>query len=229
MSTIVKPSNLNDTNAWPQLLRLGDDLDGVKLGRAEQEKVARAAPAEPHTFAPGHRLHGLPGHSDIIVNEMPELMYSLLAGCEELDYRRCGWGDEDASWLAVILPMCGCLKRLTLSGNSIGNLGASALAGALSAPNLRTLELLALDNNEIGDSGASALFQRMIGNEDDPILTQLKQFTLANNEMNDASVAAISGAITSGALKGCKKIDLVGNPASKATVKMVKKALKKKR
>ena len=64
------------------------------------------------------------------------------------------------------------------------------------------------------------------GNPD--VLSNLKTFTLSNNEINDASVTAISGAIAGGALRGCKKVDLVGNPASKATVKLVKKALKKK-
>ena len=227
---VIKPNNLNDTNAWPQLLRLGEDSDGVRLGRAEQEKVQRSAPAEPLIFAPGHRLEGLPGKSELILQEFPQLMFGLLAGVEEFDYRRCGWSDEDASWLAVVLPMCGNLKRIILSGNSIGNLGASALAGAMSGENLRTLELLALDNNEIGDAGASALFQRMGPGEGDVVesLPELKTFTLANNEISDSSVTALAGAIMGGALRGCKKIDLVGNPSSKATVKTVKKALKKR-
>ena len=38
-----------------------------------------------------------------------------------------------------------------------------------------------------------------------------------------ASLKQLAG----GALKGCKKVVLDGNPASKATVKAVKKALKK--
>ena len=234
VANVVKPNNLNDTNAWPQLLKLGMDADGVGLGRAEQERVPRGAPPEPLIFQPGHRLERLEGMSDIIRQDMPSLMSGLMVGTEELDFRRCGWGDEDASWLAVVLPMCGCLKRLTLSNNSIGNLGASALAGALSSPNLSTLELLALDNNEIGDAGASALFQRMSPNDPDSgggggdILLGLKNMTLANNEINDNAITAISGAIAGGALRGCKKVDLVGNPASKATVKLVKKALKKK-
>ena len=234
VANVIKPNNLNDTNAWPQLLKLGKDLDGVQYGRAEQEKISRGAPPEPLIFAPGHRLDALDGMNDTIRDEMPELMYGLLAGTEDLDFRRCGWGDEEASWLAVVLPMCGCLKRLQLSSNSIGNLGASALAGALSTANMATLELLALDNNEIGDAGASALFQRMANEElsqasgNPDVLSNLKTFTLSNNEINDASVTAISGAIAGGALRGCKKVDLVGNPASKATVKLVKKALKKK-
>jgi len=104
----------------------------------------------------------------------------------------------------------------------------SALAGALSSTNLQTLELLALDNNEIGDAGASALFQRMSPNEEsEVILSELKEFRLSNNELNDPSVLALSGAVMGGALRGCKKVLLDGNPASKATVKGVKKALKK--
>jgi hypothetical protein len=168
---------------------------------------------------------------------LPDLICHALMGVEELDFRRCGWGDEEASWLAVVLPLCGRLKRLILSGNHIGNAGASALAGALSSPNLQTLELLALDNNEIGDAGASALFQRMSPNDDPDlsrgehqvILHELKTLTLSNNELNDASVTALSGAVVGGALRGCKKVALDGNPASKAAVKAVKKALKKKK
>ena len=92
----------------------------------------------------------------------------------------------------------------------------------------RSLELLALDNNEIGDAGASALFQRMSPDEDDEVILQeLKTLTLSNNDLNDASVTALSGAVLGGALRGCKKVALDGNPASKATVKSVKKALKK--
>ena len=122
----------------------------------------------------------------------------------------------------------GRLKRLYLSGNKIGNAGASALAGALSSINLRTLEELHLDNNEIGDPGASALFQRMSPNENgEVILTELKTLSLSNNALNDASVTALAGAIAGGALRGCKKVILDGNPVTKATAKTVKKALKK--
>jgi len=230
VATLVKPSNLSDANAWPQLLTLGEDPDAVKLGRAEQERVERAPPAEPCSFKPGHKLGHLEGMVDLIREGLPEVICQALAGIEELDFRRCGWGDEDASWLAVVLPLCGRLKRLLLSGNHIGNAGASALAGALSSTNLQTLEMLALDNNEIGDAGASALFQRMSPNEDsEVILHELKTLSLSNNVLNDASVTALSGAVIGGALRGCKKVALDGNPASKATVKAVKKALKKKR
>ena len=130
----------------------------------------------------------------------------------------------------MILPLCGGLKRLLLSGNRIGNAGASALSEALSSPNLQTLELIALDNNAIGDAGASSLFQRMSlsADADAPILHGLKTLTLSNNEINDASVVALSGAVAGGALRACKKLALDGNPASKNSVKGVKKALKKK-
>lgn len=229
VSMLVKPSNISDMNAWPQLLNLGEDVDGVKLGRAEQEKVSRGAPVEPLAFLQGHKYGHLPQMSKLIHSGLKELTVDALAGIEELDFRMCGWGDEEASWLAVVLPLCGRLKRLLLSRNRIGNAGATALASALSSRNLQTLELLALDNNEIGDAGASALFQRMSPTEDsEVILKELKTFMLSNNELNDGSVLALSGAVTGGALRGCKKVALDGNPASKATVKAVKKALKKR-
>ena len=227
--SLAKPSNLSENNAWPQLLTLGEDTDGIRPGRDEQEKVMRPAPAEPLVFHPGHSLGHLEGMSEaMIASKWPEILCSALLGMEELDFRRCGWGDEEASWLAIILPMCGRLKRLYLSGNKIGNAGASALAGALSSINLRTLEELHLDNNEIGDPGASALFQRMSPNENgEVILTELKTLSLSNNALNDASVTALAGAIAGGALRGCKKVILDGNPVTKATAKTVKKALKK--
>jgi hypothetical protein len=229
LASLIKPSNIADTNAWPQLLRFGKDADGVQLGRAEQERVPRAAVAEPLAFCSGHKLHGLDGHSELLEGQWAEATAAIFAGAEELDFRRCNWGDEEVSWLSVVLPLCGRLKRLLLAGNRIGNLGASALAGSLSNPNLASLEMLTLDNNAIGDAGASALFQRMSPNEfDEVILHELKQLSLANNELNDDSVLALSGAVMGGALRGCKKVILDGNPATKATVKGVKKALKKR-
>lgn len=227
-STLVKPSNISDMNAWPQLLILGEDPDGVKFGRAEQEKAPRPAPPEPLSFSPGHTLGHLDKSSKLIVSGLPSVICDALAGIEELDYRRCNWGDEEAAWLAVVLPLCGRLKRLLLSCNRISDAGVTALSGALSSRNMQTLELLALDNNEIGDIGASALFQRMSPDgESEVILRELKTLSLSNNALGDASVTALSGAIGGGALRGCKKVALDGNPASKATVKAVKKALKK--
>ena len=62
MPTVLVPTRTRacsclqaDTNAWPQLLELGVDEDGVALSRAAQEKVVRGAFAEPLVFAPEHR------------------------------------------------------------------------------------------------------------------------------------------------------------------------------
>ena len=75
-------------------------------------------------------------------------------GAEELDFRRCGWRDEEATWLALVLPMCCRLERLLLSGNQIGNAGLTAIAASLSVGALRSLKVLDLGSNEIGDTGA---------------------------------------------------------------------------
>ena len=85
------------------------------------------------------------------------------------------------------------------------------------------------ERSVLGDAGACALFQRMspVEETNEIILKELKLFTLSNNELGEASVAALAGAIGGGALRGCKKLALDGNPASKATVKAVGKALKK--
>ena len=60
------------------------------------------------------------------------------------------------------------------------------------------------------------------------MLKELKQLTLSNNEIGDDSVIALAGAVANGAVRGCKKILLDGNPASKVVIKNVGKALKKR-
>jgi len=227
LATISKVSNHSDASAWPQLLELGLSTDGVERGRASQEKVTRAAPPEPLAFCNGH-LHGcLQQEWEPLSRQYVDVLSSLLCGVEELDYRRCGWGDDEASRLAVVLPLCGRLKRLLLSQNQIGDIGVTNLASALSTCKLPYLELLALDNNVIGDAGAWALFRRMSPDEhtDASPLHSIRGLTLANNELSDASVMGLTGTLS--ALRACKRLDLEGNAATKATLSSVKKALKK--
>jgi len=236
LASILKPSNLNELLAWPQML----DLAGVKPstdpavpipnGHYEQEKICRRAPPEPLTFARGHEHGSLVGAGGLVAEQYPEALCAMLAGAEELDFRRCCWGDEEAAWLALVLPLCGRLQRLFLSGNQIGNAGACALATAIQGGALRSLKMLTLDNNEIGDTGALSLFQSFSPAEGAPLaIDDLKQLLLNNNAINDTSAIALAGAISSSnCLAGCK-VNLDGNPATKATKKVVKKALKKAR
>ena len=195
----------------------------------ESEKVGRPPPAEPLAFHKGHLYGHLAGAGSAMLRlQLQAVSCALLGGLEELDFRRCGWGDSEACRLAVVLPLCARLKRLMLSSNRIGSVGAAALATALGHSTLSTLELLALDNNAIGDAGAAALFQRMTPTEDaEANLAKLKTLTLANNELSDAAVLGLMGNVTGGALYSCSKLDLEGNPVSKASLGALKKAHKK--
>ena len=236
VATMIKPVNISEVGAWPQVLDLGGAVSTTAVpvpnGHYEQERICRRAPCEPLTFFDGHEHGHCIGSTPMVAAQYREALYAMLAGVEELDFRKCGWGDEEAAWMALAMPLCGRLQRLLLSGNAIGNTGASAIAGALASGACRNLVILALDNNEIGDAGASSLFQCLSPTDGSTEtggqrpLSELKTFTLANNSISDSSIAALAGAITVGALKGCK-VNLDGNPATKVSRKAVKKALKK--
>ena len=178
---------------------------------------------------------------------------AALGGIEELVFRRCGWADESAARLASMLPACGRLRRLVLSANAIGDRGAVALATALATPTLASLESLALDHNAIGDAGGAALFRAATLGErcGEPLeqphevqastpkdvntapcrahgLPRLQTLALSHNELSDASVLGLLGALIAGsALLGIVKVDLEGNPITQATLKAMAKALKK--
>ena len=126
LASLIKPSNLNELLQWPPLL----DLSG---GSEAATAVCRRAPCEPLTFHPGHEHGACLGAAGLVATQYPEALCAMMAGVEELDFRRCNWGDEEAAWLGAILPLCGRLQRLHLSGNHIGNAGACALANAVSA------------------------------------------------------------------------------------------------
>ena len=96
------------------------------------ERVYRPAPPEPLLFCAGHKYGSIPG-SGSVAESLTANVGRMLAGIEQLDYRRCGWGDEEASWLAVVLPMCANLKRLLLTGNQIGNAGGFNITRRLAA------------------------------------------------------------------------------------------------
>ena len=157
-----------------------------------------------------------------------EALNAMLCHAEELDFRRCGWTDDDAIRLAAVLPLCGRLKRLHLSQNRIGDVGMSHVAGALAAPALQALEVLALDNNEVGDTGGWELIRRVsLDDSAHATLPALKTLALANNELSDACVVGLTAALMAGALRACKKIELSGNAVTKANLALVRKALKK--
>lgn len=82
------------------------------------------------------------------------------------------------------------LTELALGGNELGNMGVLALAQtALSHPSLSVLDLR---NNHIGDYGAVCLAYEM---ENRQTTSALLQLNLANNDIGDEGLEAISEAL----------------------------------
>jgi hypothetical protein len=78
------------------------------------------------------------------------------------------------------------VETLNLSGNSIGNEGATALAAGMLQTNT-TLETLELSENEIDDEGATALAGMLCTN------TTLKKLLLYRNSIGNAGATALAG------------------------------------
>eukprot|EP00900_Chrysochromulina_parva_P003776 jgi/Chrpa1/1339/Chrysochromulina_OHIO_Genome00010811-RA len=151
LASLIKPSNLNELLQWPLLL----DLSG---GSEAATAVCRRAPCEPLTFHPGHEHGACLGAAGLVATQYPEALCAMMAGVEELDFRRCNWGDEEISAGALR-----DLKILSLDNNDISDAGASALftalspgEGAIELP-IKDLKALTLNNNAINDSSALAL------------------------------------------------------------------------
>ena len=200
LATLIKPSNLNELLQWPQLL----DLSG---GTEDASAVCRRAPCEPLTFHSGHEHGACLGAAGLVATQYPEALCAMLAGVEELDFRRCNWSDEEAAWLATILPLCGRLQRLHLSGNQIGNAGACALANAVSAP----LDLLhtALSGAQITRAlrtphptdGWSPFLTCLLAfgwQISNGALRSLKMLSLDNNDIGDTGASALFTALSPG-------------------------------
>jgi hypothetical protein len=90
--------------------------------------------------------------------------------------QRLGWGDAEACRLAVVLPLCGQLRRLELVQNSIGDAGLVALAEALSRHGkwLVSLEQIRLSFNAYGAVGMRALAKCLSHRKRLPSLRLLK-------------------------------------------------------
>jgi hypothetical protein len=86
-----------------------------------------------------------------------QTVLSVLGGATRLGYARLGWGDEQCTALARVLPLCTCCTDISLRENVCGDAGALALAAALRAHPMPLLEELYLDDNQIGEAGVCAL------------------------------------------------------------------------
>ena len=57
-------------------------------------------------------------------------VHTGLAGTRELDFENAGWGSVEASRLALLMPACGQLRKLSLQRNEIGHEGVRAIVHA---------------------------------------------------------------------------------------------------
>lgn len=105
-----------------------------------------------------------------------------------LGYNSLGWGAAEAQAVAAVLASGAtpALTELSLQFNSLGDLGAQALAAAL--PHSRALVQLRLGNNQIGDAGAVALAAALPA-------TALQELRLGANLIGGAGAAALYRAL----------------------------------
>jgi hypothetical protein len=110
---------------------------------------------------------------------------------ESLEYSELGWGDGEAKAVAAVLAAGAApkLRELYLACNSIGDEGASALAGAL--PSATALRDLDLHSDSNGAEGASALAGAL------PSATALKVLNLHSSSIGDEGARARAGALPS--------------------------------
>lgn len=109
---------------------------------------------------------------------------SLLKNYTELDLTGLSIGDRGAAALAAALADNETITSLTLSHNKIGDDGAAALAAAVISNS--TLKKLKLSHNKIGDRGAAALADGLKTN------STLTGLGLYSNKIGDKGAAALA-------------------------------------
>ena len=105
------------------------------------------------------------------------------------------------------MPSLPGLRRLSLSGNKLGDDGAVAISSALChVPELRLLELKGC---AIGDDGGAAFAAALEGGA---LAAPGGDVTLADNAMGDRALAAIAAALkVAPATKSLQSLELQGN------------------
>lgn len=120
------------------------------------------------------------------------------------------------------------LEWLFLNGNRIDDDGVRHLASVVGADGvLANLQQLWLHENEIGDAGILALCEKLIPTTHSP-LSKLGTLSLDHNRMRRSGVAALTGAISAGALPRCKNIIVSDNPAGPTAQQEVTNILQKR-
>ena len=166
--------------------------------------------------------HGGNDERQLVSSLYKSTLIEILSNTMRLTFNRVGWDDDDASKLALVLPLCSSLRELHLGNNRIGDQAMIMLTQEL--PRLRYLEVLNVSSNVIGDPGVS----RLSGAFTDGVCkSSLKVLDMGSNHIGDKGAMALSSAISGGAIRNCKKVSLKGNPVSTVAKKSVGKALKK--
>ena len=97
-----------------------------------------------------------------------------------------GLNDADVNTLAEALPLLPNLHTLNLSGNNIGNAGATALRGP--EGNLLKLRTLNLSDNNIGDDGVKLLAMSLRQ-------STIEDLNLSDNKIGDAGAKVLADVV----------------------------------
>ena len=183
----LKRANFGDSKWQSKLKTLGmqESVFDV-IGALEQRKAA--APKRSRSFKDEKPRRALrpPGMNEKLVQLLQQ---NSARSTDELWLRDLGLGPAGARALAGLLERNSRVpvKTIDLSKNSIGDLGAVALARAIKI-NTKLQEIHLFENN-IGDAGAVALADAI------KINTKLQEIDLSENYIRDEGAVALADAI----------------------------------
>ena len=132
------------------------------------------------------KIHEQPGIGPV---GMRALAHALPLGIETVEITGHNIGDEGAEALAKAAPRLGALRRISLGWNDIRDAGATALADALQAAPIATLNL---EYNWISGPGVASLAAASARKG------QLRSLNLAGNNVGARGGAALATALRSG-------------------------------
>ena len=140
----------------------------------------------------------------------------LHGGCDvdlrgrALNLSKKSLGDEGASSVAGALAGASMpqLRELNLSLNKLGDPAMQSLGAAVKSGALSSLRVMRLSENRIGAGGARAFAKAITGGQRLPALTLL---SFDGNQLGDAGVAALAGPLGDGALPALEELGLVRN------------------
>jgi hypothetical protein len=178
-------------------------------------------PPSPLAFHPSHELGALqwtlPSDREHAAPLYTQLLFEQLGSLRSLDFTGLDWGEQEATALAAVLPVCGQLHSLSLASNRLGDSALVALAAPLAA--LPALSTLSFALNRVGDAGIIALARALAAGSMPPprrgasVLggSPLAQLNLSENDIGDPGLDAISTAMQEGHLASLATLQLFKN------------------